>query len=181
MRLFIACNLSQEVLQQIFLWEREVDRRINQSLFWIPLKNLHLTLIFLGHLTEKDYHRIDDIFLNYQGPKKELNLKIEKIDYGPPGTTRMIWLYIEKNRNLEEIKEYFESEIEKRKINFLKEKRQFLPHINLIRLKNIRNSPPIKSELNFYFQVSEISLFQSFLKKEGAEYKKLRSIYLNNY
>lgn len=181
MRLFIALPLNEEILNRISILEKEIDNKFGFRLNWISLKNLHLTILFLGYLNQNDYLKVEDIFNNFQKFKSVLDLKIKKVDYGAPGTKRMIWLYLEKNKELEEIKKYFENEIEKKKINYKREQRNFLPHINLIRLKHLKNLPEIKKQLNWQIHLNKICLFQSILKNEGAEYKNLKSINLDQH
>lgn len=178
MRLFIAFPLSSRILDKISALEKEIDKKFGFKLNWIPLENLHLTVLFLGYLNKDSHLKVEKVFSNYQGPKEAPHLKIKKIDYGAPGTKKMIWLYLEKNRTLEEIKKYFEKEIEKNKINYKKEEREFLAHINLIRLKNFESLPEVKKELNWQIKTNEICLFQSVLTFQGAIYKKLKSIFL---
>lgn len=178
MRLFIAFPLTSEVLNKISPLEEEINKKFGFKLNWIPLGNLHLTILFLGYLNQDNYLKIEEIFSNYHGPQDTPHLKIKKIDYGAPGAKRMIWLYLERSQILEEIRRYFEIEIKRKKINYRKEERKFLAHINLIRLKNFRNLPEIKKELNWRIRMNEICLFQSILTADGAIYKKLKSIFL---
>ncbi len=178
MRLFIAFPLSAGLKKKIAFLEKKIGQKFKAELHWIPLENLHLTVLFLGHLNYEDYLKIGNIFENFSFSYQNLEAKIKKIDYGPPGTKRMIWLYLEKNKSLEEIKKYFEKEIIDKNIKFKQEERDFLPHINLIRLKNLKNLPVIKEELNWLIEFKEICLFQSILRKEGAEYEKLKTIFL---
>lgn len=179
MRLFIALPLTKGFLSKIAFLEEKIEKKMGFKLPWIPLKNLHLTILFLGYLNYEDYLKVEEIFESFNLFKKPIDLKIKKIDYGPPGIKRMLWLYVEKNKELEEIKEYFENELSLRKVKYKREEREFLPHINLVRLKKTKNLPEIFEELNFSVRLKEICLFQSILKKEGAEYEKLKSIYLD--
>lgn len=177
MRLFLAYPLSSGVLAKIGFLEERIEKNFGLKLNWIPLKNLHLTILFLGHLGYEDYLKIEEIFkesLTF----KSFYIKIKKLDYGPPGKKSMIWLYIEKNENLEKIKRYFEEKLKEKKIAYKMEEREYLPHINLIRLKNEKNFPEIKEELNWSIKVNEIALYQSFLKKTGAEYEELKNLIL---
>jgi 2'-5' RNA ligase len=47
-----------------------------------------------------------------------------------------------------------------------------LPHINLCRLKGKRIVKKIKKELNWGVIFNEIVLYESILKREGAEYEE---------
>ena len=176
-RLFLALPLSSGLIKKIAFLEEKIEERAKIKFPWIPLKNLHLTIIFLGYLKYEDYLKIKEIFqsLNW---KKRLEVKIRKIDYGPPGYKRMIWLYIEKNNNLEELKEILETKLSEAQIIYHREEREFLPHINLARLKNIKDLPEIKDELNWQVLFNELVLYESILKPSGALYEKLLTLSL---
>jgi 2'-5' RNA ligase len=177
-RLFIGIPITKGLYQKISNLEESIDKRLN----WIPLKNLHMTILFLGNIDINEIPEIvnimDEVKLKYKDYFKKLNLKIKKVDYGPPGRKNMIWLYIEKNENLEKIKKIFEEELENRKIYFQREERDFLPHINLIRLKNRKNLKDIKKELNWNVIFTEINLYESHLKKPFVEYEIIKTIEL---
>jgi 2'-5' RNA ligase len=177
-RLFIGIPITKGLYQKISSLEESIDKRLN----WIPLKNLHMTILFLGNIDINEIPEIvnimDEVKLKYKDYFKKLNLKIKKVDYGPPGRKNMIWLYVEKNENLEKIKKIFEEELENRKIYFQREDRDFLPHINLIRLKNRKNLKDIKKELNWNVIFTEINLYESHLKKPFVEYEIIKTIEL---
>ncbi len=174
-RLFIALPLTHGLLTKIGFLEERIEKKIKKKIPWIPLKNLHLTILFLGYLKEEDLVKIFEIFDDLSQNFSSLSLKIKKIDYGPPGKKRMIWLYLEKNEKLEEIKKFFEEKLDQEKINYQREERDYLPHINLVRL-NFDLKEEIKEELSWHIVLNEIVLFESHLKKGGAEYEKLKSI-----
>ncbi|MGC8981573.1 MAG: RNA 2',3'-cyclic phosphodiesterase [Minisyncoccia bacterium] len=177
-RLFIGIPITKGLYQKIANLEDDIDKRLN----WIPLKNLHLTILFLGNIDINEIPEIidmmDEVKIKYKEYFKKLNLKIKKIDYGPPGRKNMIWLYIEKDEKLDKIKKIFEDELEKRKIYFQREERDFLPHINLIRLKNKKNLGDIKKDLDWSLIFTEINLYESHLKKPFVEYEVIKTIEL---
>lgn len=178
MRLFLALSLTSNLLKKIAFLESKLDNSFKINFPWIPLKKLHLTLIFLGNINFDDYLKINQIFQEL--PKfKSCHLKIEKIDYGPPNRKRMIWLYIKKNDQLENLKKIIEEKLDEKRIIYQREERNFLPHINLARLKKINNLPEIKQNLNWQVILNELSLYQSTLNPQGADYEKLLKLDLN--
>jgi 2'-5' RNA ligase len=179
LRLFIALSLTNNLLKKIGFLEEKIDKKVKIDFPWISLKNLHLTLVFLGYLDYEDYLKIDEIFKEIKF--KRINAKIKKIDYGPPGSKRMIWLYIEKNKELEELKDTLEKRLEQKEINYQREEREFLPHINLARLRKEKNLPEIKEELDWQVVFNELVLYQSHLKPEGVLYEKLLKLDLNSH
>ncbi|GBD34876.1 RNA 2',3'-cyclic phosphodiesterase [bacterium HR35] len=174
LRLFIALPLTSGLKKKVIFLEEKIEKKIGFKLNWIKPENLHLTLLFLGYLSFDDFLKINQIFDNFPWNEerflKAFQLKIKKIDFGPPGKNSMIWLYLEKDKRLEELKNKFEEILEEMKINYKKEEREFLPHINLCRLKNKKINQEIREELNWGVIFNKIILFESTLKKEGAEY-----------
>lgn len=177
-RIFIALPLTKGLYPKIANLEEELSKKFKVN--WIPLKNLHITLLFLGSMNVEYIVKIKEIIDRLIDENKELfkpfNLRVKKIDYGPPGKKRMIWLYIEKNDRLSLIKEKLEKKLDENSIPFKKEERELLLHVNLARLKNLNdNLPEIKKELNWAIILNEIVLFESHLEKPFARYEELYS------
>ncbi|MER3581533.1 MAG: RNA 2',3'-cyclic phosphodiesterase [Patescibacteria group bacterium] len=181
LRLFLGFPLSYGLEKKIGNLEKNLEKKIGFSLNWIPLKNLHLTVLFLGYVSLQDYLKIEEILNFYPWEEKDLlkpfHLKIKKLDFGPPGKKRMIWLYLEKNEKVEKLKNKFEEMLNLYKINYKKENRDLLLHINLCRLKKDLNVE-IKENLNWGIVLNKLVLFESFLKKEGAQYEPKKIIEL---
>lgn len=181
-RLFIALPLTSGLKKKIFFLEEKIEKKVGFKLNWLKPENLHLTLIFLGYLSYQDFLRVAQIFDEFPWGEnkflKNFHLKIKKLDFGPPGKNSMIWLYLEKDKRLEELKNRFEEKLNEYKVNYKKEERSFLPHINLCRLKNKKIKEEIKEELNWGVIFNKIVLFESILKKEGAEYQPQKIIEL---
>jgi 2'-5' RNA ligase len=179
-RLFFALPLSSGLLKKIAFLEERIEEKTKRKFPWLSLKNLHLTIIFLGYLNYEDYLKLKGIFKNFYW-KKRIEIKIKKIDYGPPGHKRMIWLYLEKNQDLENLKKLIEEKLKEEQISYHYEEREFLPHINLARLKNTKDLPEIKEELNWQVIFNELVLYESILKPSGALYEKLLRLALNSH
>jgi 2'-5' RNA ligase len=179
-RLFFALPLSYGLLKKIAFLEKRIEEKTKRKFPWLPIKNLHLTIIFLGYLNYKDYLKLKEIFKNFDW-KRRIEVKIKKINYGPPGKKRMIWLYLEKNQDLETLKKLIEEKLKEEQISYHYEEREFLPHINLVRLKNTKDLPEIKEELNWQIIFNELVLYESILKPFGAEYEKILKLALSSH
>jgi 2'-5' RNA ligase len=180
LRLFLALPLSSGLKKKIAFLEKKIEEKTKIKFPWIKIENLHLTIVFLGYLNYENYLKVEEILKNINWNKR-LELKIKKIDYGPPQNKRMIWLYLEKNQDLENLKNLIEEKLNQEKIPYQREEREFLPHINLARLKNTKDLPEIKEELNWQVVFNELVLFQSILKPSGAQYEKLSKLVLSSH
>lgn len=179
-RLFFALPITSGLYPKIYNLEKEINQKMKIN--WLPLENLHLTLLFLGWLEINELTKIIEIFKKTINENKNtfkiLKLKITKIDYGPPGKKRMIWLYLEKNKQLEEMKNILENNLIYNKINFQKESKDLLPHINLARLKSFNRDIRIRKDLNWGVIFNNLNLYESYLEKPFARYEILSSVKL---
>jgi 2'-5' RNA ligase len=182
-RLFFALPITFGLYPKISNLEKEISKKLKVN--WIPLENLHLTILFLGYLKENDVFLLDKVIdllqTNYSQYLKKLHLKINKIDYGPPNKKRMIWLYIDKNQDLDNLRNLIISRLVEAGINFKREERDFLPHINLVRLKfKSEKLPNIEKRLEWGVIFNRLNLYESYLEKPFARYEILKSIKLNS-
>ncbi len=90
-RLFFAFPITYGLYPKISQLEKEISKKLKIN--WLPIENLHLTLLFLGWLDVNDIVRIIEIFEKSVKENQDifstLKIKITKVDYGPPGKNRM--------------------------------------------------------------------------------------------
>jgi len=173
-RLFIAINLPDEVKNKI----EQITKQI-ADFHWIPSKNWHLTLVFLGYQPDEAIipilESIKKAGQNFSAPTVEF----EKIIYGPPNKPpRMVWLNCTKQTSkiLGEIKNKLENDLIANRVRFKIENRPFNSHLTLMRFSN---DPPILSSQsvgNLNFTSQSIDLMESRLKPSGAEYDILTRV-----
>jgi 2'-5' RNA ligase len=174
-RVFLAIKLPELFISQIVQYQERLD----PSIFRVEKREqLHLTLIFLGSLSDQDIHCVQTITSNLTKNFQPQPLKFTNITYGPSAQNpRLIWLQGEPNKNLEQLKQNLETEL-RNKINFKKENRPFLPHITLARIKinALNHLPPsskISTPLSFDFIPQSLWLIESQLQVTGAQYTDL--------
>ena len=134
-RVFIAINLPKDIINELASYQKkwpELPAR------WTIKENLHITLSFLGYLTDTEMGEICLAAKEVAGRHKSFELVLNKISYGPfnKKTKRMVWANGEKSKELSILKRDLENSFSER-INFLPERRSLLPHINLARLKTL--------------------------------------------
>ncbi len=155
------------------------------SLKIVPSENYHLTLKFFGSLEPEICSLITNAFKSLE-PLKKIQYEIKGLGVFPAaGDPSVIWAGLECDK--QPLKEILKSVEEfSYSFGFLPEKRGFIPHLTLARVKKDRtvNSDLTKflqEERNTIFSSSvfdELVLFESILKPEGAEYKKIEVIKL---
>jgi len=176
-RIFIAINLPKEIKEDLGIFQKKYSELPAK---WVKPENLHITLVFLGYVKEKDLSKIIEITRNVASKHHPFSMKIIKVSYGPPKIfpPRMVWVIGEKNENLSKLQEDLKSELGEIKIAQLdKDEKNFIPHITLARIKQfefrkmeMEEIPEINEDLNLSFQVNSIEIMESHLKRNGAEY-----------
>ncbi len=180
-RIFIASHLSNDV-KKIFLDYQQKKLR-NFGFRLIPEQALHLTLIFIGYVSNDNILKINKACQNIASLFFPIEVKLNKITYGPnPHSPRLIWAEGEISKNLDKLHKALENELMDQGINFKIENRLFKPHVTLARFRN-ETKPPRLSELeekiNKSFVINSISVIESELSRSGPQYTDLATYTLN--
>lgn len=181
-RIFIAINLPDNIKNKFSKYE---NKWFDLPCRWTRPENFHITLAFLGFLTDEEILKVCDITKEIAKNKESFLIKLDQITYGPNNSMpRMIWAIGPKNKELGKLQTELANALGGL-TSELKEERQmgFAPHITLGRLKEWEfraiepeERPNIQEEINFDFEVESIEVMQSDLKKEGPDYSILETI-----
>lgn len=178
MRTFIAIKINPE---QLLLNKIEELKRVlaDEQIKWVEKQNLHLTLKFLGEISEKKSFKVKDVLLHFAKKQHPVSVLPQGIGYfRSRGIPKVLFLNI-KNR---EVLQQLANDIDNLLIplDFEKESRPFNPHLTLARIKFLKNKQAFYEALRLYQDVSlqeslisEIILYQSLLKPEGPVYLEL--------
>lgn len=181
LRLFTGLSLTTPVLEFVTdiveLFSKQID-----GVRWVPSKNLHVTLKFLGSCK---ISKIPELIKVMQKSCAFLPLKLLIGNVGgfpSHSSARVIWVGAEDiEGKLTDL--YKTIERGAGSCGFPREKRRYQPHITIGRSKNgvkITNELLEVSKDKRILEVNEITLFQSILKKSGAEYSVIQKICTNN-
>lgn len=179
-RIFIAINLPEEVKRQLFKYSQKWPELQGK---WTAKDNLHITLQFLGNLTDEELGDVCLAVKKVVESHGSFSLSINQIIYGPPGKIppRMIWAVGDKSEELAELRKDLEKEL-LQKVSFIPETRGLAPHITLARLNsfalrhiNQDEIPEINEGLDVLFSVESLEVMESELKKGGPQYTILES------
>lgn len=188
-RVFVAINLPEEIKEKLDNLEKEIEELFPPEqgrglLKWVPKENLHLTLLFVGTVPTDKTAQLCQLVQEITQTQNPFPIKIFKVCYGPSPKMppRLIWLALEKNKELLKIASGLKEKIFKS--GFLRriEEREFSPHITLARIRTWQwrqiepeERPDIERELGLEFEVKSVEVMESQLKRSGAEYKVLES------
>jgi 2'-5' RNA ligase len=166
MRLFTAIDFPKEVNDYLFFL---------QSFFSgfpaiHPVNSFHLTLKFFG---EAEPEAIIEKLSSAK--EKQFELKLTNMGLFPnEKTPRIIWAGVNKEQKLMDLQKNIDLLFKEMKPDF-----DFHPHITLARCNSKIVLPSIDIK-QLSFDVNEFKLYQSIIKKEGIEYKKLKSFSLQD-
>src|SRR5690242_4330562 len=189
-RTFIALELNESL--QAYL-SRVIQQLAGElpNLHWVDPAGIHLTLAFLGELTDEqllEATRAAELAARVAFPF-DYRLSHPGV-FGPPRQPRVIWIGIdEPSGKLLQLHRALNSELEQR--SFEVDKRPFSPHFTLCRIKT-----PLKPEEQQRLQrliaarnvvspapmyhVRHLSVMKSELSRTGARYTALKSFPLGD-
>jgi 2'-5' RNA ligase len=178
MRIFIGVDLSKEVKDYLFELQKEL-RELPGKIKWTPKYQLHLTMKFLGEVSEDKLKDIKEKLKNIK--LKKFKVKLSSIGVFPTKDyIRIIWvglspeekildLYKKIDSELMEFKDSFEfkAHLTFGRVKFVKDKKRFMEIINKIEIKPLE------------FEIQQFELVESVLNKDGPQYTVLESYILD--
>ena len=179
-RIFIAINLPEDIKRQLFLYSEKWPELPAK---WTAKDNLHITLEFLGDLTDVEIRDVCLVVKEVAGKHKSFSINLNKILYGPPKKMppKMVWIEGEKSDELAELKHELQKYLLE-KISYRPEGREFTPHITLARISEWEfrkfepeERPEVNEDIDFVVSVESIEVMESELKRGGPVYTILES------
>ncbi len=148
---------------------------------WVDMKNLHLTLFFLGETPDS---RIDTIVAGLKGvmdASEPVSIILAGMGlFRNIRDPRVIWIGIEENPALQELHDRIADVLTG--LGYRKENRPYRPHLTIGRPKTIHDRQKLKEELeknrNKFMQkavVQEVIFYQSILREKGPEYRVIET------
>ena len=182
-RTFIGVNIDPHTVQEISGLLAQLKPRL-PGIRWVPPRNFHLTLKFLGDIEETKIDPIADALERALRPFPRFTINVKSLGVFPDGKRpRILWVGLEGNR-LPALALEIERALEP--LGFTPERRGFLPHLTVGRWR--QSEAPAKAfaaELNQWqrhefgeSKVAEVIFFRSELKPEGAFYHPLKVVVL---
>ena len=177
-RAFIAINLPEKVKRTIF---EAISEWQNLPIKWTEEQNLHLTLVFLGNITDDEILTIGGKITEAAANTESFSLHFNKFIYGPKDFTetnvpRMIWLEGEESEELMRLYNNLE-----KTLGIEEDRRRLRPHITIGRIKSTNRAKiselprELDKKIEITVPVSSIELMESELKPGGPKYTVLLS------
>ena len=181
-RVFIGIPIGCKIKSILPIAKSAINCNPN-SIKWIPPENIHLTLSFLGNFRVKDIpHLIES--LEKKITSNDFQLTITGTGVFPSSKSpKVLWLGISKG--IDELT-LLQIQVEKsvRVFNDNDDNNTFIPHISIARIKKGPRKIDVLPFLNSVYSkieldVNSISMYESKLLPEGAQYTIINTFPLN--
>lgn len=173
MRCFISIEFPEHVRSKIFHAFEDLNKSGYCSGSFVGKDNLHLTLSFLGDISEEKAERVRNLL-------KKINFRKFSIETGDIGFfpseshINTIWVSV-ISKEISVLKKEIEKILEGEGISL--DERDFIPHLTVARIKNIKDKQNFLDYVSglklqkMLFVAEDFALMKSILKKDGPEYK----------
>lgn len=184
-RAFIAIDLSAEIQHTLEQVSDQLKGQLGRvPVRWVPVKNIHLTLKFLGDVSLANLEVLQGILQKEVARFVPFDISISKLGAFPSTRRpRVIWVGVEEQVELGQVQRALDEATSR--LGYPPEERGFSPHLTLGRIS--RNAS--NAEIGRIGQVIEASnigqlgvmqartvhLYRSDLLPTGAEYTRLYS------
>jgi len=145
---------------------------------WVPEENFHITYKFIGNVDENRLKDIKNQLKSQLNKPIDVDIQLNGLGAFPSiYNPKVLFVNAEDNGLLKDI--FFNIDEELSYIGIEKEKRNFVPHITLMRIKKYKIEEFLKGFYKFKdynfgkIKSIEINIVESILKPNGAVYKKL--------
>ena len=174
-RLFVALDLPEQIVAPLARWT-EAAFGGHPDLRAVRPESLHVTLVFLGYMYERDVERIaETAFAHDLDP---LELQAEDVQPVPRGRPRLFALGLtDPGEKLTRWQQDLSARLHAARL-YEPEKRPFWPHVTLARAKRGKTPrgvtvPELPDELRQPFEPAQVTLYRSTLRPQGAVYEAL--------
>lgn len=170
MRIFIAVPLSESVKKQLQKLQVPAD-----YVRWQSPEQMHITLKFLGELSDDEVSGLKQALTGIS--MTSFNLKVQQIGmFTRNDIPQVIWVGVAPDEQITQL--YKAVEARCASLGFETDKRPFLPHITLGRVKRNIQRKQVKNLLDntepVSFSVDSFGIYKSELHPDGAIHTLLK-------
>lgn len=183
-RAFIACDIPEPLLQKISDVQDRL-KKLDADVSWTRVSGIHLTLKFLGEITEGSVDKIAEVVLEAAKGQSAFEINIKGSGAFPNlKNPRVLWIGVaDRSNQLSNIRQELDKGF--KPLGFETEEREFTPHLTIGRLKGYSGKEILSVAITRLkdieigpFAIDRLILYKSELRPDGAVYTKLREIKL---
>jgi 2'-5' RNA ligase len=178
-RTFIAVPLTDDIRGRAIALQDELART-GTEVKWVEPENLHVTLVFLGEVQDKEVPSVCRIAQEAIGGMAPFPATVEKVAcFGNSRRPRTIWIGVGQGaQEMVTIHDNLETPL--LDLGYRREERKFTPHITLGRVRSDRPADSMAAALREHaawkggeMTVDEIHVMGSELTRDGPVYTVL--------
>ncbi|MFO7966112.1 MAG: RNA 2',3'-cyclic phosphodiesterase [Archaeoglobaceae archaeon] len=177
MRLFIAADLDPEIREKLVPVQQVLDR---SGVKTVKKDNVHITLKFLGEVEDSRVEPIKEALRKIEF--KSFDFHVKGVGFFPsPNHIKVAWVGVEEgNDEMSDLAKQIDDKM--KKLGFKKEKKKFIAHATLARIKKInaqerekmlKDLEPYLNQDFGWMNVSNFTLKKSELTPKGPIYSDI--------
>lgn len=179
-RVFIGSFVDYERLKKSYTTiKKDLSGIVSGS--WVKPENFHITYKFLGNTNAEKISSIIEILIKEFKEEIQTDITVEGLGVFPNLENPKVLFYkVLENKILKEIYDLIEDRLSI--LGYKREIKPFIPHITILRIKEVKQSQFIeklkKYEKTVFLNQKTITvdLIESILNPKGAVYKTLNNI-----
>jgi len=156
----------------------------NESVKWVNLNQVHITLSFLGDTSEDSIRDVSEMLAARCNGFGAVDLTIKGIGvFRSLSDPKVIWAGISESERLTALYDNIKGGLDL--LGFVSEQRRFSPHLTLARVRSLKNQSTLRSMTDNYKEVefqkahiAEVIYFESIIQQTGSLYLPLKKIRL---
>jgi len=184
-RAFIAISLSPEIYNSLDQVVAHLKERLQDTpVRWVVVRNIHLTIKFLGEVSVSNLELLTKILHSEAGRHQPFEISVGDLGAYPSiKLPRVGWVGVKAPLELHALQRGIETETTR--LGYAQENREFSPHLTLGRVSRSANSPDIRRisevlgncKVGYLgaARVQGVNLYRSDLKPSGAVYTEIFS------
>jgi 2'-5' RNA ligase len=188
-RTFIAIDLSEEIYRRLDEVAHNLQERLSGvPIRWVPVRNIHVTLKFLGDVSNKNLEVLKKLLESEAHGHSPFEISVGDLGAFPSERRpRVLWAGVEAPQELTALQHGIEAETAR--LGYAPEDRPFSPHLTLGRVGRNANSQDLRrvgEVLKTYkvgflgaTRIGAVHLYRSDLQPGGAVYSQLYSAILD--
>jgi RNA 2',3'-cyclic 3'-phosphodiesterase len=184
-RAFIAIDLSDEIYQRLEEVTRNMQARLaSVPIRWVPVRNIHVTLKFLGDVSIKNLEVLKKLLETETRSHQPFEISVGDLGAFPSERRpRVLWAGVQAPQELTALQRGIE--VETARLGYAPEDRPFSPHLTLGRIGRNAESHDLRlvgellksSNVGFLgaTRIQAVHLYRSDLQPGGAVYTQLHT------
>lgn len=182
-RSFIAIDLPDSLNTALERASRQLqDLLAGLPIRWVPVQNIHLTLKFLGDVSENNIPMIQSIVQSEAAQHRIFEISVGGFGVFPNSARpRVLWVGVEAPDELINLQRRID--VESARLGYAPDQREFSPHLTFGRVsrnaspKEVRKASGLLRNHKIGFlgaaRIENVTLFRSDLGPDGAVYSKI--------